>query len=73
MSCDDGKGQCLASILLEAPTHHEHALLQVQDSSESGNKVKSFYRLMDMPVIMVVDPITGAALRTWTGAMESNR
>ena len=73
MSCDDAKEQFLASTLLKAPNHHKHALLQVQESSESGNKVKSFYRLMDLPVIMVVDPITGAALRTWTGAMESNR
>lgn len=46
---------------------------QVQDGSESGNKVKSFYRLTDLPVILVVDPITGAALRTWVGAMEPSR
>ncbi|CAL5224689.1 g7413 [Coccomyxa viridis] len=48
-------------------------LYQVQDSSEAGNKVKSFYRLSELPVILVVEPITGAALRTWTGAIEANR
>jgi hypothetical protein len=47
--------------------------MQVQDGSDPGNKVKAFYRLMDLPVIMVVDPITGAALRTWVGAMDANR
>lgn len=47
--------------------------MQVQDGSDSGNKVKAFYRLMDLPVIMVVDPITGAALRIWVGAMDANR
>ena len=46
---------------------------QVQDGSEPGNKVKAFYRLFDLPVIMVIDPITGLALRTWTGAMETHR
>ncbi|CAL5225007.1 g7785 [Coccomyxa viridis] len=48
-------------------------LYQVQDSSEAGNKVKAFYRLTDLPVITVVQPITGAALRTWVGAIEPNR
>ena len=47
--------------------------LQVQDGSEPGNKVKAFYRLIDLPVIMVIDPITGLALRTWTGALEAHR
>ena len=45
----------------------------MQDGTEAGNKVKAFYRLSDLPVVMVVEPITGAALRTWVGAMEANR
>ncbi len=53
--------------------HQNSAIVQVQDSSEAGNKVKSFYRLTELPVILVVEPITGAALRTWTGAIEANR
>jgi hypothetical protein len=47
--------------------------MQVLDGTDSGNKVKAFYRLVDLPVIMVIDPITGAALRTWVGAMDANR
>ena len=43
------------------------------DTSEAGQKVKAFYRLFELPVTMVIDPVTGAALKTFTGAIEAHR
>jgi hypothetical protein len=36
-------------------------------------KVKAFYKLYDLPATMIIDPVTGAALKTWTGAIEPQR
>ena len=46
---------------------------QIYDNSEAGQKFKAFYRLTQLPVTMVIDPVTGAALKTWHGAIEPQR
>ena len=58
----------------EGQRHILHrALLQVYDTSEAGQKLKAFYRLFELPVTMVIDPVTGAALKTFAGAIEAHR
>ena len=51
----------------------ESALAQVNDASESGSKVKAFYRITELPVTLVIDPVTGASPKTWTGALDPQR
>lgn len=48
-------------------------LPQVNDASENGSKVKAFYRLIELPVTLVIDPMTGAAPKSWIGAIEPQR
>ncbi len=43
------------------------------DQAEQGNKVVSFYRLAELPAILIIDPVTGAKLRNWTGFVEAHR
>lgn len=51
----------------------ECALAQVNDATESGSKVKAFYRITELPVTLVIDPVTGASPKTWTGAIDPQR
>ncbi|BDA49565.1 UBX domain-containing protein 7 [Coccomyxa sp. Obi] len=46
---------------------------QVNDATESGSKVKAFYRITELPVTLVIDPVTGASPKTWTGAIDPQR
>ena len=60
-------------MLLQALRPLGCCLAQIYENSEAGQKYKAFYRLTDLPVTMVIDPVTGAALRTWHGALEPQR
>jgi len=46
---------------------------QVTDQAEQGTKVAGFYRLAELPAILIIDPFTGAKLRHWTGFVEAHR
>ena len=46
---------------------------QVTDQAEQGNKVAGFYRLTALPAISIIEPVTGAKLRHWTGFVEAHR
>ncbi len=43
------------------------------DQAEQGTKVAGFYRLAELPAILIIDPFTGAKLRHWTGFVEAHR
>lgn len=53
--------------------HQLGRMLQVSDSSDTGGKIMAFYRLYELPVTMVLDPVTGAKMRDWTGFVEPDR
>ena len=42
-------------------------LWQADSSAEAGAAAAEQYKLNDLPAILVLDPATGAAMRTWTG------
>lgn len=46
---------------------------QVSEDIERGAKVKAFYKLTELPTTMIIDPVTGAAYKTWVGAIEPQR
>lgn len=47
--------------------------LQVYDDTEEGRKVCTYYKLMMMPSILVIDPTTGQKMRSWEGMISAER
>ncbi|CAA3000419.1 plant UBX domain-containing 7 [Olea europaea subsp. europaea] len=43
---------------------------QVNDNKEEGSKVCTYYKLDSMPVILIIDPITGQKMRSWLGMVQ---
>ncbi|XP_019191424.1 PREDICTED: plant UBX domain-containing protein 7 isoform X2 [Ipomoea nil] len=43
---------------------------QVYDDTEEGSKVRTYYKLDSIPVVLVVDPITGQKMRSWRGMVQ---
>ncbi|XP_057477351.1 plant UBX domain-containing protein 7-like isoform X3 [Actinidia eriantha] len=43
---------------------------QVNDDTEEGRKVCTYYRLDSIPVVLVIDPITGQKMRSWCGMIQ---
>ncbi|GAV90313.1 UBX domain-containing protein/Thioredoxin_7 domain-containing protein [Cephalotus follicularis] len=43
---------------------------QVYDDTREGTKVCTYYRLDSIPVVLVIDPITGQKMRSWTGMVQ---
>ncbi|OIT35666.1 PREDICTED: plant UBX domain-containing protein 7 [Nicotiana attenuata] len=43
---------------------------QVYDDTEEGSKVCTYYKLDSMPVVLVLDPITGQKMRSWRGMVQ---
>lgn len=43
---------------------------QVYDDTEEGSKVCTYYKLDSMPVVLVIDPITGQKMRSWRGMVQ---
>ena len=48
-------------------------LFQTYDVTDEGQKLLTFYRAYEVPATIVVDPVTGAPMRHWTGFMSSDR
>jgi hypothetical protein len=43
---------------------------QVYDDTTEGRKVCTYYKLDSIPVVLVIDPITGQKMRSWTGMIQ---
>ncbi|GMN61868.1 hypothetical protein TIFTF001_030955 [Ficus carica] len=46
---------------------------QVYDDTTEGQKVCTYYKLVSIPVVLVIDPITGQKMRSWNGMVEPER
>ncbi|KAJ4961060.1 hypothetical protein NE237_020970 [Protea cynaroides] len=46
---------------------------QVYDDTTEGKKVCTYYNLDSIPVILVIDPITGQKMRSWNGMIHPDR
>lgn len=44
--------------------------MQVYDDTEEGSKVCTYYKLDSIPVVMVIDPVTGQKMRSWRGMIQ---
>ncbi|XP_050234412.1 plant UBX domain-containing protein 7 [Mercurialis annua] len=43
---------------------------QVYDDTSGGKKVCTYYKLDSIPVVLVIDPITGQKMRSWSGMVQ---
>ncbi|OWM77230.1 plant UBX domain-containing protein 7 [Punica granatum] len=43
---------------------------QVYDDTSEGRKVCTYYKLDSIPVVLVIDPITGQKMRSWLGMIQ---
>ncbi|KAM7256025.1 hypothetical protein ACFE04_011766 [Oxalis oulophora] len=43
---------------------------QVYDDTTEGQKVSTYYKLTSFPVVLVIDPITGQQVRSWSGMIQ---
>ncbi|KAL5554127.1 hypothetical protein UlMin_041528 [Ulmus minor] len=46
---------------------------QVYDDTTEGQKVCTYYKLDSIPVVLVIDPITGQKMRSWNGMVQPER
>ncbi|KAF8389599.1 hypothetical protein HHK36_024118 [Tetracentron sinense] len=46
---------------------------QVYDDTSEGKKVCTYYHLDSIPVVLVIDPITGQKMRSWSGMIQPDR
>ncbi|PON82187.1 UBX domain-containing protein [Trema orientale] len=46
---------------------------QVYDDTTEGQKVCTYYKLDSIPVVLVIDPITGQKMRSWKGMVQAER
>jgi UBX domain-containing protein 7 len=46
---------------------------QAYDVVEEAGKVMSFYSAYELPATLVIDPVTGAPMRHWTGFLDAER
>lgn len=46
---------------------------QVYDDTSEGRKVCTYYKLDSIPVVLVIDPITGQKMRSWFGMVQPER
>ncbi|XP_058090460.1 plant UBX domain-containing protein 7-like isoform X2 [Magnolia sinica] len=46
---------------------------QVYDDTSEGKKVCTYYNLVSIPVVLVIDPITGQKMRSWNGMIQPER
>ena len=58
---------------LEAMIQAAFVVYQTYDVSEDGQSLMSFYNITSLPVIIMVDPVTGAPMRQWNGFQEATR
>uniref|UniRef100_A0A7N0U0L4 UBX domain-containing protein n=1 Tax=Kalanchoe fedtschenkoi TaxID=63787 RepID=A0A7N0U0L4_KALFE len=46
---------------------------QVYDDSNEGRKVCTYYKVDSVPIVLVIDPITGQKMRSWSGMVHPDR
>lgn len=46
---------------------------QVYNDTSEGRKVCTYYNLVSIPAILVIDPITGQKMRAWAGMVQPER
>ncbi|XP_074309030.1 plant UBX domain-containing protein 7-like [Silene latifolia] len=46
---------------------------QVYDDSSEGKKVCTYYKIESVPVVLIIDPITGQKMRSWSGMVNPER
>lgn len=46
---------------------------QVYNDSSEGKKICTYYNLVSIPAILIIDPVTGQKMRAWSGMVQPDR
>ncbi|KAL8144413.1 hypothetical protein V2J09_017445 [Rumex salicifolius] len=46
---------------------------QVYDETTEGKKVCTYYKVDSVPIVLIIDPITGQKMRSWSGMIHPDR
>jgi hypothetical protein len=49
---------------------HYGSSTQVYDDTSEGQKVCTYYKLDSIPVVLIIDPITGQKMHSWVGMVQ---
>nr|KJB30689.1 hypothetical protein B456_005G158000 [Gossypium raimondii] len=57
-------------LLVNLQSTKEFSSHMVYDDTSEGRKVCTYYKLDSIPVVLVIDPITGQKMRSWFGMVQ---
>ncbi|XP_012072428.1 plant UBX domain-containing protein 7 isoform X2 [Jatropha curcas] len=57
-------------LLVNLQSTKEFSSHMVYDDTSEGKKVCTYYKLDSIPVVLVIDPITGQKMRAWSGMIQ---
>ncbi|KAG2707699.1 hypothetical protein I3760_05G159700 [Carya illinoinensis] len=60
-------------LLVNLQSTKEFSSHMVYDDTTEGRKVCTYYKLDSIPVVLVIDPITGQKMRSWCGMVQPQR
>lgn len=59
--------------MVQALVENNFVLFQAYDQVEEAQKLMHFYKVFELPTILIIDPVTGAPMRQWTGYVDAER
>ncbi|GAB4816470.1 hypothetical protein N2152v2_003516 [Parachlorella kessleri] len=59
--------------MVKSLVENNFVFFQVYDVVEEAQKLMAYYRIYELPAVLVVDPVTGAPMRQWTGFVNAER
>ncbi|XP_074565975.1 plant UBX domain-containing protein 7-like [Curcuma longa] len=62
-----------ANTAVAETIHSNFIFWQVYHDTTEGQKVRTFYKLVTLPAVLLIDPITGQKMNAWTGMVHPER
>ncbi|KAL4431383.1 hypothetical protein ABPG75_006639 [Micractinium tetrahymenae] len=59
--------------MVQSLVENNFVLFQAYDQVEEAQKLMHFYKVFELPTILIIDPVTGAPMRQWTGYVDAER
>ena len=57
-------------LMVSTHLFHYGSWTQVYDDTSEGRKVCTYYKLDSIPVVLIIDPITGQKMHSWVGMVQ---
>jgi hypothetical protein len=60
----------ISRLMVSSHLFHYGSSTQVYDDTSEGRKVCTYYKLDSIPVVLIIDPITGQKMYSWAGMVQ---